>query len=390
MSSDKKWMDLYRSPRGIVLAALGVITLGVAVLSVFVSYGILDPAFGAWAVPTVGALDALWLVFQATEILAGNNAQRAQRVRWAGLILTGVNAAIPTVHLIMATPGEFDLAMVLTPVAILATKIAWWVALPSLGRKVSAATRQSIDDKRQEVADRLEEMEAEASHRVELLETATALEKRVAEAETAYRMSVLKTQQSMTEELHSQAEATAKTVADQPLPSAVTEITLPVLETWKPGTAALPGRAGSGTVAIGPSALGAQVSGVSETGVPDSGTPFGMPGVPESGTPGGAPARAITLAELAAVAGVPVPEVGEKLTDGQMEVVLRQFRYSDDPPLSYRQAMSAFRAAGFVGSEERVRRVWAGLMSKEETGSARTVKSEASEDSEDEPEDAAV
>ncbi|MBJ6636954.1 hypothetical protein H4K36_01425 [Streptomyces sp. DHE7-1] len=45
--------------------------------------------------PTVGALDALWVVFQATEILSCNNRRRAGRVRWAGLALTLVNAAIP-------------------------------------------------------------------------------------------------------------------------------------------------------------------------------------------------------------------------------------------------------------------------------------------------------
>src|SRR5690606_21768237 len=102
--------NLAPSPRGAVLAILGVITLGVAILSVAVSYDILEPRFGAWAVPTVGALDALWVVFQATEILAGNNRRRARRVQAGGLALTAVNAAIPTVHLVMSGPGSFDLA----------------------------------------------------------------------------------------------------------------------------------------------------------------------------------------------------------------------------------------------------------------------------------------
>ncbi|MEU9647288.1 hypothetical protein, partial [Streptomyces sp. NPDC048188] len=109
--------SLKPSPRGTVLAVLGLVTLGVAILSVAVSYQILEPRFGGWAVPVVGALDALWCVFQATEILAGNNRGRRARVQAAGLALTFVNAAIPTADLILSGPAGFDLAIVLSPVA---------------------------------------------------------------------------------------------------------------------------------------------------------------------------------------------------------------------------------------------------------------------------------
>ncbi|MER5914644.1 hypothetical protein ABT124_30265 [Streptomyces sp. NPDC001982] len=76
----------------------------------------------------------------------------------------------------------------------------------------------------------------------------------------------------------------------------------------------------------------------------------------------------VTLEEIAAVAGVPTPVSGEPLTDDQLVVVLRHLRYTDDPPLSYRQAGAAFREAGFVGGEQRVRRAWGSLMSHEESG----------------------
>ncbi|BBC35859.1 uncharacterized protein SGFS_071530 [Streptomyces graminofaciens] len=76
----------------------------------------------------------------------------------------------------------------------------------------------------------------------------------------------------------------------------------------------------------------------------------------------------VTLDEIAAVAGVPVPVPGEPLTDQQLVVVLRHLRYSDDPPLSYRQAVTGFREGGFVGGEGRVRRAWGSLMSHEESG----------------------
>ncbi|MEU7177254.1 MULTISPECIES: hypothetical protein [Streptomyces] len=75
---------------------------------------------------------------------------------------------------------------------------------------------------------------------------------------------------------------------------------------------------------------------------------------------------ATTLEEVAAVAGVTTPVPGERLSDAQLDVVLRHLRYCDDPPLSYRQAVAAFRDAGYVSGEQRVRKAWGHLMSHEE------------------------
>ncbi|MFB8043187.1 hypothetical protein ACFC8F_18075 [Streptomyces hydrogenans] len=75
----------------------------------------------------------------------------------------------------------------------------------------------------------------------------------------------------------------------------------------------------------------------------------------------------VTLAEVAVVTGVTVPEPSVPLTDEQLIVVLRYLRYSADPPLSYRQAAAAFREQGFVGAESRIRAAWGALMSQEET-----------------------
>jgi hypothetical protein len=363
----------------VVLTILGIVTLGVAVLSMAVSYQILEPKFGGWAVPTVGALDALWCVFQATEILAGNNARRARRVQVAGLALTVINAAIPTADLILSGSGGFELAVVLTPIAIVATKTAWWIALPSLGRKVSAGTRALIEAKRQEVADRLEEMEAEAAHRIELLALATELEEQVAKAETAYRKSQLKTQQTMTEKLHEQAEKTAKTAAEKILPASVAAIRLPELGTWTPTAPALP-------VAADRDAFGTDTDD-RRAGQGDSASDRDG----ERRTGRDADRDAVALAELAAVAGVPVPQHGEPLTDGQLDVVLRHLRYRDDPPMSQRKAGAAFRQAGFIGSEERVRRAWNALLLKEGLGQgeeADTADETDESDREDEDADA--
>jgi hypothetical protein len=74
---------------------------------------------------------------------------------------------------------------------------------------------------------------------------------------------------------------------------------------------------------------------------------------------------AMTLEELAHAAGVETPETSMRLTDGQLEVVLRWLRYTMEPPRSYRQAQDAFRKAGFQAREERVRRIWGAIETRE-------------------------
>lgn len=74
-----------------------------------------------------------------------------------------------------------------------------------------------------------------------------------------------------------------------------------------------------------------------------------------------------SLAEIAAVAGVPTPLCGETLSDEQLLVVLRWLRHADSPPLSYRTALRLFRAEGFSGKEERVRHAWRELTQAEQT-----------------------
>lgn len=83
-----------------------------------------------------------------------------------------------------------------------------------------------------------------------------------------------------------------------------------------------------------------------------------------------APAEgALTLPELALAARVELPRPGVTLTDEQLAVVLRWLRYSMAPPRSYRQAQDAFRGAGFKAKEERIRRIWGEI----ETREAQTV-----------------
>ncbi|MFJ4717465.1 hypothetical protein [Streptomyces sp. NPDC088785] len=327
------------SPRAMVLGVLGAITLGVALLSVSVSYSILIPHFGGWAAPTVAALDALWVVLQATVIISGTNRPRAARVEWAGLFLTVVIAAIPTADLIQSGPQRLDLAVVLTPVAIVATKLVWWLVMPSLGRQVSPEARRTIADRRQTVADTIEVMEAKAADEEAFLIVAARLAKRRASAETTYRTAVLEAQKDMVAALHEQAEETGKEIEAKPLPASVAAIELPTLEGWEPSAPALP--------------------------VTTSGTAGTQVNALEGGQNGTSRGTAVTLGEVAFLAGVPVPQPGVSLSDGQLDVLLRFQRHSEHPPSSYRKSRDVLKDAGFKAAEDRVRASWKRVTDKE-------------------------
>ncbi|RPE41966.1 hypothetical protein EDD90_5066 [Streptomyces sp. Ag109_O5-1] len=91
-----------------------------------------------------------------------------------------------------------------------------------------------------------------------------------------------------------------------------------------------------------------------------------VPELPASQGEGHTPLDWPGLAQVAAVAGVETPEPGEPLTEEQLTVVLRWLRHSENPPLSYRKALAAYRAAGFSAKEERVRKAYAALIDAED------------------------
>ena len=133
-----------------------------------------------------------------------------------------------------------------------------------------------------------------------------------------------------------------------------------------PGTPVLP--TGTGRPALAPNTTEATAPDATDgTADTDTDTQASTHTDTATGTADTPPAHPVTLTDLATVAGVPTPVPGEPLTDAQLDVVLRHLRYTDDPPRSYRHARKEFRDAGFVGSEERVRRVWAALLTHEET-----------------------
>ncbi|MGW7617393.1 hypothetical protein ACWGLG_16305 [Streptomyces antimycoticus] len=73
----------------------------------------------------------------------------------------------------------------------------------------------------------------------------------------------------------------------------------------------------------------------------------------------------MTLQDLADIAAVELPKPDSRLSDEQLAVVLRWLRYGMEPPRSYRQAQKEFRAAGFTAREERVRRIWGEIETRE-------------------------
>lgn len=79
----------------------------------------------------------------------------------------------------------------------------------------------------------------------------------------------------------------------------------------------------------------------------------------------------VTLQMLADVADVELPVPGARLSDEQLDVVLRWLRYDMEPPRSYRQAQKEFRDRGFTAREERVRHAWAQIEAREEVAPTR-------------------
>lgn len=73
----------------------------------------------------------------------------------------------------------------------------------------------------------------------------------------------------------------------------------------------------------------------------------------------------MTLEELAVAMGVAVPQKGARLSDEQLDVVLRWLVYDMDPPRSYRQAQEEFRERGFQAREQRVRVAWRQIEERE-------------------------
>jgi hypothetical protein len=78
-------------------------------------------------------------------------------------------------------------------------------------------------------------------------------------------------------------------------------------------------------------------------------------------------ASSLDLAGVCAIHEVPVPQPGESLEDGQVTAILTWLRYSQTPPASFRQALKAFRAAGYKATDKTLQTLWRALEAPAET-----------------------
>ncbi|MER7757811.1 hypothetical protein [Kitasatospora sp. NPDC097643] len=74
--------------------------------------------------------------------------------------------------------------------------------------------------------------------------------------------------------------------------------------------------------------------------------------------PEATPASTATLDDVCAVAGVETPAPGDAMSADQVAAVLRWLRYSTNPPMSGRQAISAFRTHGFTATDAELWSAW--------------------------------
>ncbi|WP_318205365.1 hypothetical protein [Streptomyces sp. SCL15-4] len=234
-----------------------------------------------------------------------------------------------------------------------ADQIAEQSAADRTARALAAADARhirsaAITDVVTETAGHLGEM----ARQIARAETLTAAEKRISKVRAKAEQRLRKSDESHGE--------LAAAFAGRPLTLAVSAPGTPALPAVpdRPGTAPEP--AEEPTPKPAPDTAETQP-------VPGTDTQVSAPTGPTPDTAETPAVHPVTLADLAAVSGVPTPVPGEQLSDEQLDVVLRHLRYADDPPRSYRQALREFRDAGWVGSEERVRRVWGALLTHEET-----------------------
>lgn len=96
----------------------------------------------------------------------------------------------------------------------------------------------------------------------------------------------------------------------------------------------------------------------------------GVAGVADGVTGGVAPRWEMPIlgafSEVPAIA--PVAEV--PLSDAELDAVVRDIRYSESPPLSYRDMSSRFRAAGHSAGETRLRAAWRRVTAQTEDSTA--------------------
>ncbi|WP_406255239.1 hypothetical protein [Streptomyces chartreusis] len=277
--------------------------------------------------------DAVWLYALAMETAhrrQGSKGTLPAVLGWAFLV-TSV-AVLFTHGLMYATPVVAVIGAVV-PAAAKATLI---MAVERDATRISAGAQKQIDAVRSATRDQVAIGRAVTRAKTDRQKTAAALEREERKA----RGEAQKVRHEAAEELTKVTAEHPVSEVQQEVPAVFSDEDLArVLNTWS-----------DGGVSLGVSPVSPQVSPVSPTRE-----------LPASQGAGHTPLDWDALAAVAAVAGVETPQPGEPLSEEQLTVVLRWLRHSDNPPLSYRKALAAYRAAGFSAKEERVRKAYAAL-----------------------------
>ncbi|MFI1367770.1 hypothetical protein [Streptomyces griseochromogenes] len=290
------------------------------------------------AYTVAGIYDAVWLYALAMETAhrrQGSNGTLPAVLGWLFLI---TSVGVLVTHGLLYTTAVVAVIGAVVPAAAKATLI---MAVERDTTRISPAAQQQIDAVRSATRDQVAIGRAVTRAKADRHKTAARLER---EEHTA-RGEAHKVR-------HEAAEQLTKLTAEHPAADLPKEV--PALFSDE-DLARVLGQWTQEGVSPGVSPVSPQVDPVSP-----------VPELPAAQGEGHAPLDWSGLAQVAAVAGVETPQPGEPLTEEQLTVVLRWLRHSENPPLSYRKALAAYRAAGFSAKEERVRKAYAALIDAED------------------------
>ncbi|MFJ9104830.1 hypothetical protein ACIRJM_40945 [Streptomyces sp. NPDC102405] len=290
------------------------------------------------AYTVAGIYDAVWLYALAMETAhrrQGSNATLPTALGWLFLV---TSVGVLFTHGLLYATAVVAVIGAVVPAAAKATLI---MAVEREATRISPAAQAQIDAVRSATRDQVAIGRAVTRAKTDRQTTAAVLEREEQEA----RGKAQKTRHKAAEKLSKVSEKSPDVAVPETIPALFSDEDLArVLGQWS-----------EGGVSPSVSPVSPQVSPVSPT-----------PELAASKSEGHTPLDWSALVQVAAVAGVDTPEPGEPLSEEQLTVVLRWLRHSDNPPLSYRKALAAYRAARFVAKEERVRKAYAALIDAED------------------------
>ncbi|WP_157857323.1 hypothetical protein [Streptomyces yerevanensis] len=290
------------------------------------------------ALTVAGIYDAVWLYALAMETAHRRQGSKGTLPAVLGWVFLVTSVGVLFTHGLMYATGVVAVIGAVVPAAAKATLI---MAVERDSTRISPAAQQQIDAVRSATRDQVAIGRAVTRAKVDRQKTAAVLEREERKA----RGQAQKVR-------HEAAEELTKVTTEHPAAGVPEEV--PALFSDE-DLARVLGQWSDSGVSPGASPVSPQVDPVSP-----------VPAIPAPQGAGHAPIDRSGLAEVAAVAGVETPEPGEPLTEDQLTVVLRWLRHSENPPLSYRKALAAYRAAGFSAKEERVRKAYAALIDAED------------------------